>query len=395
MHSRSRTLGGTCAPRFGAVAREFERNFSDRAEVGASFAVVHDGVKVVDLWGGLSDQSAGTPWRQDTLQMIWSGTKGLVAVCILLLIERGLIRLDEPVATYWPEFGRKGKHDVLVRHVMSHTAGVPGLSHAVSNEDFANWQLMSELVAYERPLWSAGSKLYYHPYTYGWICSELVKRTDGRSLGRFFAEEVTEPLGLELWIGLPERLEHRTSTMHLWPRWGEMQSRIEDPVQSTVWTGPPLIRGQPLPWNSRIFHKAEIPGANAIGTARSVARLYGCLARGGEIDGRRLLDEHSVELGQKCLAVGRDPITGWPMAYGVGFALQTERRPFGPVDLAFGHGGAGGSIHGAWPTERIGFSYAMNEMRDEPMDARAAALLQALYSALQGRSSPGRSPLKS
>lgn len=384
MNSSNSNLGGTFAPRFGAVAREFERNFSDRAEVGAAFAVVHDGVMVVDLWGGLSDKSSGTPWRHDTLQMIWSGTKGLVAVCILLLSERGLIELDKSVATYWPEFGRNGKQDVLVRHVMSHTAGVPGLSHAVKDEEFADWQLMAEQVAIQRPLWSAGSRLYYHSFTYGWICSELVRRTDGRTLGQFFADEVADPLGLELWIGLPEALEARVSRMHLWPAWGRRQSPVADPVQTTVWTGPNLAPGQHLPWNSRTFHKAEIAGANAIGTARSVARLYGCLARGGEIDGFRLLDKQSVKLAQRCLAAGHDPITGWPRAYGVGFALQTDKRPFGPVDLAFGHGGAGGSIHGAWPNERIGFSYAMNEMRDEPLDTRAAALLHAVHSALQG-----------
>lgn len=392
MPRNTRNLGGTFAPRFRAVVHEFERNFSDRAEVGASFAVFHDGRMVVDLWGGLSHQSRGSPWRQDTIQMIWSGTKGLVAVCILLLIERGVIKLDEPVASYWPEFATEGKQDVLVRHVMSHTAGVPGLSHAVSNEDFANWQLMSDLVAAERPLWSAGSKLYYHSYTYGWICSQLVKRTDGRSLGRFFAEEVAEPLGLELWIGLPEDVEPRTSTMHLWPRWGQGPNLKEDPVQSTVWTGPRLVLGQPLPWNSRTFHEAEIAGANAIGTARSVARLYGCLARGGEIDGFRLLREQSIEIGKKHLAEGWDPATGSPKAYGVGFALQTHSRQFGPVAVAFGHGGAGGSIHGAWPAERIGFSYAMNEMRDELVDARAAALLRALYSALHVDSPSGDSP---
>ena len=376
-------VAGSFEPRFEAVAREFERNFTDRGEVGAAFAVVHDGVPVVDLWGGLSDLDSGRPWRDDTLQMIWSGTKGLVAVCMLLLIERGLIELDEPVATYWPEFAQNGKQNVLIRHVMSHTGGLPGLSRPATDKEFADWRLMAALLAAERPLWSAGSRLYYHSFTYGWMCSELVQRTDGRSIGRFFADEVAAPLGLELWIGLPNDLEHRVSTMHLWPRWGQRQSLATDPVQANIWTGPPLVAGRPLCWNTHDFHRAEIAGANAIGTSRSVARLYGCLARGGEIDGFRLLANQSVELGQKCMATGLDPITGWPRAYGVGFALQTDKKPFGPVDIAFGHGGAGGSIHGAWPAERMGFSYAMNEMRDEVMDTRAAALLDALYIALQ------------
>ena len=374
---------GMVAAGFERVQEEFLGNFTERGEAGAAFAAVLDGRPVVDLWGGLADKASGQKWSENTLQLVWSGTKGFVAVCILMLIERGLVDLDATVARYWPEFARNGKAGVLVKHVLSHTAGLPGLHDAASNEQFVDCQVMARLLEDERPIWAPGSHLYYHSFTYGWLCAELVRRTDGRSIGRFFADEVAGPLGLELWIGLPAELEPRLSTLHLWPQWNQSAAEGSDPVRRQVWTGPPLVLGEPLPWNTRTFHAAEIPGANAIGTARSIARLYGCLARGGEIDEVRLLRSDTVQLGQKCLATGRDAITGSPRAFGVGFALQTDAQPFGPVVSAFGHGGAGGSMHGAWPVERIGFSYSMNEMRDELIDSRAQALLRALHVAVK------------
>lgn len=374
---------GSVAPGFESVQDAFRENFTKRGEVGAAFAAVKEGRVVVDVWGGLADPLHARAFSEDTLQLVWSGAKGFVAVCMLLLIERRLLRLDEPVARYWPEFAQARKEGVLVRHVVSHTAGLPGLSRPVSNEEFADCRRMARALERVRPLWPPGSRFYYHSFTYGWLCAELLWRTDGRSIGRFFADEVAAPLGLELWIGLPAEFESRVSTMHLWSQW---ERPTLDPVQQQVWTGPLLARDEEFAWNSRLFHAHEIPGANAIGTARSIARLYGCLACGGTVGGVRLLKEETVRLGQSLISTGHDPVTNRPRAYGVGFALQTEAQPFGPVESGFGHGGAGGSIHGAWPKQQIGFSYAMNEMRDELVDSRADALLRALYASVDRQS---------
>jgi CubicO group peptidase (beta-lactamase class C family) len=372
-------VSGFAAEGFEPVRRAFEESFSSDGEVGAAFAAMLDGRPVVDLWGGAADLAANAPWREDTLQIVFSGTKGFVALCMLMLIERGQLDLEQPVARYWPEFAAAGKDGVLVRHVVSHEAGLPGFREPISHDDLVDDGRMAALLAAQAPFWPAGEHVCYHGVTYGWLCGELVRRVDGRSVGTFFAEEVAGPLGLELWIGLPEEHEPRVSVLA-----GSLASPPE-PVEGfeeaarLVAGNPPLFVGLPACWNSRAYHAAEIPGAGAIGTARSIARLYGCLAGGGELDGVRVLRPETVELG-RCLSRGTDACFGWPLAFGVGFALQNDERDFGPREGAFGHCGAGGSAHGAWPEAGVGFSYAMNELRDDM--SRSGALLTALDEAL-------------
>ena len=297
-------VNGFVAEGFEPVQRAFEESFASNGEVGAAFAATLDGKPVVDLWGGIADPASSTPWREDTLQVVFSGTKGFVALCMLMLIERGQLDLDQPVARYWPEFGGAGKEGVLVRHVVSHQAGLPGFRERVSHEDLVDDRRMAALLAAQAPFWPPGEHVCYHGVTYGWLCGELVRRVDGRSIGTFFAEEVAGPLGLELWIGLPEEQESRVSVLA-----GSLAPAPE-PVQGfeeaarLIAGNPPLFEGLPAHWNSRAYHAAEIPGAGAIGTARSIARLYGCLACGGELDGVRLLRPETIELGRTCLVAG-------------------------------------------------------------------------------------------
>ena len=380
---------GHVASGYEPVAEAFEQNFSEREELGAAFAAVVDGHTVVDLWGGLADRDRNRPWQEDTLQVIFSGTKGLVALCMLILIERGQLDLDAAVARYWPEFATGGKNDTLVSHVVSHRAGLPGIRAPITVEDVANDRLMGQLLAGQEPFWPAGEEICYHALTYGWLCGEIVRRVDGRSIGHFFADEIAGPLGLEVWIGLPPELEPRVSVLERRVSgqplyYGDCDSEIAWAVSEN----PRLFDIEPAMWNTSAYHQAEIPGAGAIGTARSLARLYACLAAGGELDGVRLLRPETVRLGRTCLARGSDRCSGEPLAFGVGFMLQTEMQDMGPSEDAFGHGGAGGSIHAADPGLRLGFSYAMNEMRDDP--ARAQSLLAALYAALR---SSGETPV--
>jgi CubicO group peptidase (beta-lactamase class C family) len=239
---------------------------------------------------------------------------------------------------------------------------------------------MAERLASQAPERDPHTALVYHPLTYGWLCGELLRRVDGRTIGRFLAEEVAAPLGLELWIGLPPALESRVAKLQLASDWGKDHAHFDDRLWAAIYENPPLFPLQELLWNQPAVHAAEIAAANAIGTARSVARLYGVLACGGAVDGRRIIRAETLALARTELARGADPFTNELMAYGVGFELQTEEARYGPAKTAFGHTGAGGSVHGAWPDERVGFSYAMNELRDEPAgDARANALLGALH----------------
>ncbi|GAA4639560.1 serine hydrolase domain-containing protein [Actinoallomurus vinaceus] len=379
------------APGFEEVAEEFERNFTDRGEVGAAFAAVRDGRPVVDLWGGLADRATGRPWRQDTLQLVFSGTKGLVAVCLLILIDRGLLELDAPVADHWPEFAAGGKGAIRVRDVVSHRARLPGIRSPLVEADLTDPRNLAGLLAAQAPDPDPRAGLVYHALTYGWLAGELVRRVDGRTVGRFFADEVAAPLGLDLWIGLPAAYEDRVSTLEYAPGWGagpaaDPRQLADDALFHRIWRNPPIFPTDHIPWNSRAFHEAEIPGAGAIGTARSIARLYGCLACGGVLDGVALLGSAALEQGRSPLAEGTDPFSKDPMAYGVGLQLQTPLRLLGPAPDAFGHDGAGGSVHAAWPRNGIGFSYSMNQLRDaEPVDSRRRALLTALWKATEDR----------
>ena len=376
-------VGGFVAPGFEGVVEAFERNFAERDELGAAFAAVVDGETVVDLHGGLADRATNRPWAADTLQLIFSGTKGLVAVCVLLLLERGQLELDAPAARWWPELGGEPR----VRDLVSHTARLPGLDTPLDDGALTDDVRMAALLAAQPRSDDPRAAFCYHALTYGWLCGELVRRADGRSIGRFFAEEVAAPLELELWIGLPPELEPRVSTLERhasWPTRPHLSPEgLADPLTRSIWGNPSAFPGGSFPWNRADYHAAEIPGAGGIGTARSVARLYACLARGGALDGVRLLSEETIRLGRTELASGHEPVLDLPMAFGVGFQLQTAELPFGPPGDGFGHGGAGGSIHGAWPGLRVGFSYAMNCMRDdEDEDGRSDALLRALHEAV-------------
>lgn len=372
-------------PGFDGVAAAYKRNFLDLGEVGASFAAVHDGRMVVDLWGGLADRSTGRPWSEDTLQVIFSGSKGLVALCLLMLVDRGALDPDAPVSRYWPEFAAENKGSIRVSDIASHQARLPGVTVPLSEDDILNGRRMAALLAAQAQEGDPRAVDAYHAITYGWLCGELIRRVDGRSIGEFFADEVAKPLGLEVWFGLPERHELRVSVLHYGEAWRPFDDDqiANDELFARVWANPPVFPRTHLPWNTRAYHAAEIPAAGAIGTARSLARLYGCLARGGELDGTRLVSAQTLARGCQCLTRRREPLVDEPEAFGFGFELQTENMMLGPPAKAFGHGGAGGSAHGAWPRQGVGFSYCMNEMREyQTVDPRPKALLSALHEAV-------------
>jgi CubicO group peptidase (beta-lactamase class C family) len=369
---------GSVSSGFEPVADAFERNFLEHGEVGASFAAVVDGEMTVDLWGGIADRREGRPWDGDTLQLIFSGTKGLVAICLLTLIDRGHLDLDSTVATYWPEFGAAEKGAVTVRELVTHTSRLSGVEQPVGVEDITDDRAMAGLVAAQRRSDDPRARSAYHALTFGWLCGELIRRIDGRSVGRFLEEEIVRPLGLEAYIGLPAELEPRVSRLELADDWGDAvvvdpETTGEDHLRWSTWANPQVWTSESFPWNSAAFRRAELPAANAIASARSLARLYASLDT--------FLSSETLTLGGSLLEARLDPLLQKRMTYGVGFELQTDLKPFGPPPGAFGHTGAGGSCHGCWPEERVGFSYAMNLMRNDHGrgDPRPRALLDALY----------------
>jgi CubicO group peptidase (beta-lactamase class C family) len=387
---REAAIEGFVAPGFEPVAEAFAQNFRNGEELGAAFAAVQDGNTIVDIWGGMSNRESRRPWTKDTLQLVFSGSKGVLATMILMMIDRGLIDLAAPVSRYWPEFG---KDQILVRHIVSHTARLPGNDAPLGIADLTDDRFMAARLAAQPQSADPRAALCYHALNFSWLCGELVRRVSGLSAGQFLAREIADPLSLELWMGLPEAQEHRVSTLYLAPNWGSAPFLdpalwARDPLIESIWGNPPLW-GDPVkwtpqtfPWNTRAFHAAQIAGAAAIGTARAIARLYSVLAQGGA----PLLSPATLAAGRATISDGLDEVHGNRLHYGIGFQLQTELRSLGPPDSAFGHRGAGGSSHGAWPDHRLGFSYAMNLMQDPTSgDQRALNILAALHRAVVGR----------
>jgi len=376
---------GTAASGFEAVVEEFGRNLRERGELGAAFSAVVDGQVVVDIWGGVANRQTQAPWRSDTIVPVFSGTKGLVSTCLLILLERGQVDLDAPVCEYWPQFAKHGKDKILVRHIVSHQAGMPGVTTPVTVLEATNDVYMARLLADQSPITPPGTFRAYHALTMGWLCGELVRRIDGRSVGQFFAEEVAQRLRLDAWIGLPEALEPRVARLERRPDFAApgIASAQDDPVGWSIWANPPRYLGEELAANMRAWHAAEVPAGSGIANARSMALLYGCLARGGALDGVEILSSDTLALATECLASGRDPYMGIEVAYSAGFQIQSDDKPFGTPHDGFGYGGVGGSLHGGWPSLKTGFSYAMNLLAPVgPSDSRVTTLVSALHTAL-------------
>jgi CubicO group peptidase (beta-lactamase class C family) len=293
---------GFVATSYEAVEAAFRRNFDERGEVGAAFAAFRDDELVVDLWGGVADPASGKRWASNTVQLIFSGTKGLAAACVLLLVERGQVDLDRPLASYWPEFGALGKGALTVGEVLSHQARLPVIEAAVTTAELLDHATMADLLGRQAPSLDPRAEFAYHALTWGWLVDELARRIDGRSIGALFADEFAAPLGLEVWIGLPDTLRHRVSTMVSAP--GVLGVHADNPL---------LVEGAESIWNSDEYRRAGLAAVGAFATARGMARFYACLARGGELDGVRVLGEATVKLGRQEIRE-RDGVCGWVRA---------------------------------------------------------------------------------
>jgi CubicO group peptidase (beta-lactamase class C family) len=385
---------GSCDGHFAEVREEFERSFTERGELGAGVCVTVDGATVLDLWGGVADPQTERPWTSDTLVLAWSCTKGATALCAHLLVDRGQLDLDAPVATYWPEFAAAGKDRIPVRMLLSHQAGLPALRDPLPAGAFADWDLMVKLLAAEAPFWEPGTRHGYHGLTFGWLVGEVIRRVSGRSLGRFFAEEVAGPLGLDFWIGLPEELEPRVAPLvrTLEPAPGEPVAPFFITAMSDPTSPAALILGNSGGFmetpDDRRYHAAEIGSANGITNARGLAGLYRPLALGGAVDDVRLVSPETLARAtMTASAADLDAVLHAPSRFSLGFCRSIG--DFGPSDVlvlgadAFGHPGSGGSIGFADPSERLSFGYAMSKMGfGTGLNARGQSLVDATYRAL-------------
>jgi CubicO group peptidase (beta-lactamase class C family) len=388
---------GHVEPGFEPVRREFERNLAERGELGAAVAAYHRGRKVVDLWGGVRDARDGSPWREDTIVVVYSTSKGLAAMTLAIAHARGWLDYDERVATYWPEFAQGGKGQVTVRQLLGHEAGLPVIDAPLDARLLADHDRLADAVAGQKPLWEPGERHGYHGVSLGWYQGELIRRVDPRrrTLGRFFADEIAGPLGLDFHFGLPEdfprdrlaRIE-RTRPLKALPELRHVPPRLvlamANPrsVSFRTFANPRMRSFADL--DRREYRTVEFPSGGGIGSARSIARAYDAFARGG------------AELGMTNGTIDEltrfppPPRRGWldevlkvPTAFSLGFARPLDPFRFGSKATSFGHPGAGGSFAFADPEREVSFAYVMNRMgfhlSDDP---REKALRDALYASL-------------
>lgn len=376
-------MGGFVDRAFEGVREVFRANFINRGDVGASLCFYHQGRAVVDLWGGYRDRTATTPspYGPDSLQVVFSTSKGALAICAHLLAQRGDLDLDAPIARYWPEFAAEGKHSIPVRWILSHRTGLVGIDAPLSWEEFLAGDPVVERLARQRPAWEPGTAHGYHPLTFGYLLGEVFRRLTGRTIGEFLREQVAAPLGLDAWIGLPRSKEGRVVPLLDFPpdHPDEYFTVLQTPgtLAARAFTNPPVsIRL----FNTPAAHRAEIPAANLITNARSLARLYAsCI---GKVDGIRLLSEATVESARKPQSVGMDLVLPQVTAIGSGFFLPTPWLPMAGTG-SFGHDGLGGSMAFAHPELGLAFAYVMNQCQSYMEgDPRTMSLIQAVLDSL-------------
>ncbi|UJR34412.1 hypothetical protein I4U23_021819 [Adineta vaga] len=358
-------IHGTITTGWEFIWNLFRNNFVEDLDLGASIAVYHQGKLAFELYGGWFDQSKTKLYNNDTLQLVFSTTKGLVAAAVAVAVQRGLLDYSALVTRYWPEYGQNGKENTTVADILSHRAGLPDASLPI--EQYVNWTAMVASLEKQTPVWPPGSTHGYHALTYGWLAGELVRRVDPkkRSLGQFVQEEISNYIMSEFYIGLPSKYQHRVSPIEL------NQNSRESLNESVI----SLINM----FNEPRVHRAEIPAGNGITNARSIARFYSSLI--GDLDDgkyKRILNKDILKLVKKSNTPKNeiDAVFQIPTVFGLGFTLFDDILPeFGPE--TFGHTGAGGSIGFASPSKNLSFAYVMNRLDTNTMylDVRIKSIL--------------------
>ena len=376
-------IDGSVEEGYGPVADAFAANFTDHGDVGAGFCLYFDGRPVVDVTGGIADPATGRAYDADTLQLVFSTTKGAAAICAALLHERGELDYDAPVAEYWPEFAAAGKGEMTVGWMMSHRGGLATLDQAPSLADVLAVAPVVDALAAQPPLWPQDGSHGYHALTYGWLVGEVVRRITGRRIGEFLQAEIAAPLDLEFWIGLPEEHEDRVAPLLSKPLDPAAAALVQAFMGPTTLVGRALTLNDTLPflegdniYNTRAVRASEIPAANGVTNASSLARMYAATI--GEVDGVRLMTDATRERATTAVTSGSDRCLVMETKFAMGFMCADGILPLsGP--RAYGHAGAGGSLGYADPDLGIGFGYVMNHMSGSLVgDPRTGGLTAAV-----------------
>ncbi len=402
MHGRA-VIHGTVQNGFEPVWQAFVDNFERRGEVGASFCATVDGEVVADLWGGVADTATGRPWQRDTISLMFSSTKGIAAVAMLMLHDRGLLDHTAPVAEYWPEFGYHGKQHITVETLLNHRSGLSGLDRKLSLRDLEIPRHMAAAVEAQTPMWKPGSAQGYGAIAWGILVSELFRRVAGQDLGSFIQTEIAEPLGADFFLGLPPRHDERVATLYpasrrdrllrIVPRAlfsPKVEGRVfrsvlyggKDSIGRRVFGNPRELGPEGIQnFNTPRVWRMQLAWANGMGNGRGLARIYAALALGGSFDGVRLMSERTARLPMARRSFEYDRVMLRKMGFSFGF-VKEDQSVFGAGPGSFGHPGAGGALGWVDPERRVSVGYSMNKMDFHIRSPRAKALAQAVFRCL-------------
>ena len=384
-------IHGDVAGRFDNVREAFAMAFEGNPDMGASLAIVHRGELVVDLWGGVADYRDRSPWQPDTPSVIFSCTKGLVSILAARLVQDGLLDYEAPVSRYWREFAQAGKHNVRVKHLLSHRSGLSAPRKDLTTEDILQWDSVAELLADQEPLWVPDSGYAYHAITHGWLIGEVIRRVTGVSVGKYFRDLIAEPLKVDAWIGLPKEPASRVAHMLVGPTLSQLLEQqaaalkpnaVDWPTRASTLGGalPPALIGEDSGFNDPRIQSAEIPGAGGIATARAIATIWSATFENSH--GASLLSPETIREATTVQTEGPpvfDTPGPWPR-WGMGFQLDSETRRF-VTQGGYGHDGAGGQVAFADPAEEVGFAFLTSQMEGVG-DVRGTRIVDALRTAL-------------
>jgi CubicO group peptidase (beta-lactamase class C family) len=376
----STAISGRCRDGFGAVREAFAANFAERGEVGAAVCVIVEGDVVVDLVGGWADQARQRPWQPDTLVNFYSVGKAVVGLLALQLVDAGLIGLDSPIATVWPEFAFGGKETATVRHALSHQAGVPAIRQHLTNDDLWRWDRMTDALAATEAWWVPGTGHAYHTNTYGHLVGEVIRRVSGEMPGTRL-RTVADSLGADLWFGVPRSEQHRCAEVIWDSTWGLADIHMDGLTGEALmvalgYFNPPGYSSVGVV-NSPEWRSAQIPSTNGHGTASGVARFYAAL-----LEPHRLVSPSLLAEATSVQSEGYCPVLGEETTFGLGFKPTVAHRPFGPNPRSFGHFGTGGAVGFADPDAGVAFGYVMNHVIPRWQSTCNRALIDAVYRCL-------------
>jgi CubicO group peptidase (beta-lactamase class C family) len=371
-------ITGLCPDRFARVRDAFAANFEDGGELGARFSLCVDGEIVLDLMGGFADRKREVAFGPETLTPLFSTTKAVAALMVARLVDEGRLAYDQPVADVWPEFAQAGKAEVTIEQALSHQAGLSGFLDETDPTIWFDWDATCAKLAAMAPIWPIGSASGYHPITFGYLAGEIFRRVDGRTMGTALREDIAGPLGLDLWIGLPDSEHDRCAELmrpSALPKFGAMNDAVKAAFL-TPWAAPGG-RG------TADWRRVEIPSANGHATAPALARLMGALAKDGTLDGKSLITPAGIKVASAERIVGQDLVLPFVISWGAGFMRNTPNMFYGPTADAFGHSGWGGSCAFADPATGVSGAYVMNKQGSALIgDERAVRLIEAAYASL-------------